>query len=112
MRLVLALLALAASTAIAQAADTVTLVYAGRLLDRPGQPPRGASTVIVRNGRVEAIRDGFAAPEGNPGATVVDLRDRYVLPGLIDCHVHLHAYTAVATLIFCCVQRVVRELCH
>ena len=64
MRLVIALLALAASTAIAQTADTVTLVHAGRLLDRPGQQPRGASTVIVRNGRIEAIRDGFAAPEG------------------------------------------------
>jgi imidazolonepropionase-like amidohydrolase len=91
MRLLLALLALAASTAIAQTADTVTLVHAGHLLDRPGQQPRGASTVVVRNGRVEAIRDGFAAPEGYPGATVVDLRDRYVLPGLIDCHVHLES---------------------
>jgi len=85
------LLALAASTAIAQTADTVTVVHAGHLLDRPGQQPRGASTVIVRNGRIEAIRDGFAAPEGYPGATVVDLRDRYVLPGLIDCHVHLES---------------------
>jgi imidazolonepropionase-like amidohydrolase len=91
MRLVLALLALAASTAIAQTADTVTLVHAGHLLDRPGQQPRGAATVIVRNGRIDAIRDGFAAPEGYPGATVVDLRDRYVLPGLIDCHVHLES---------------------
>jgi imidazolonepropionase-like amidohydrolase len=91
MRLLLALLALAASAAIAQTADTVTIVHAGRLLDRPGQQPRGASTVIVRNGRIEAIRDGFAAPEGYPGATVVDLRDRYVLPGLIDCHVHLES---------------------
>ena len=91
MRLVIALLVLAASTAIAQTADTVTLVHAGRLLDRPGQQPRGASTVIVRNGRIEAIRDGFAAPEGYPGATVIDLRDRYVLPGLIDCHVHLES---------------------
>jgi imidazolonepropionase-like amidohydrolase len=91
MRVVLALLALVASTAIAQTADTVTLVHAGHLLDRPGQQPRGASTVIVRNGRIEAIRDGFAAPEGYPGATVVDLRDRYVLPGLIDCHVHLES---------------------
>jgi len=85
------LLALAASTAIAQTTDTVTVVHAGHLLDRPGQQPRGASTVIVRNGRIEAIRDGFAAPEGYPGATVVDLRDRYVLPGLIDCHVHLES---------------------
>jgi imidazolonepropionase-like amidohydrolase len=91
MKLVLALLALAASTTLAQTPDSVILVHAGRLLDRPGQQARGPSTVIVRNGRIEAIRDGFAAPEAHPGASVVDLRERYVLPGLIDCHVHLES---------------------
>ena len=92
MRLVLALLTLVAGAAFAQTpTNSVVLVHAGRLLDRPGQAARGASTVIVRNGRIEAIRDGFAAPEEFPGATVVDLRDRYVLPGLIDCHVHLES---------------------
>jgi imidazolonepropionase-like amidohydrolase len=86
----LALLALAAGTAFAQTSnDSLVVVHAGRLLDRPGQTPRGASTVVIRNGRIEAIRDGFAAADGFPGATVVDLRERYVLPGLIDCHVHL-----------------------
>ena len=91
MKLLFALLALAAGTALAQAPDSLMLVHAGHLLDRPGQQPRGPATVVVRNGRIEAIRDGFAAPEGYPGATVVDLRERYVLPGLIDCHVHLES---------------------
>jgi imidazolonepropionase-like amidohydrolase len=95
LKLVLALLALVAGPALAQIpADSVLLVHAGRLLDRPGQAPRGASTVIVRNGRVEAIRDGFAAADAYPGATVIDLRERYVLPGLIDCHVHLESDSA------------------
>jgi imidazolonepropionase-like amidohydrolase len=90
MKHLLALLALVVGTAFAQTPnDSVVLVHAGRLLDRPGQTPRGASTVVIRNGRIEAIRDGFAAANGFPGATVVDLRERYVLPGLIDCHVHL-----------------------
>jgi len=65
----------------------VTYIHAGQLLDRPGERPRGNSTVIVRDGKVAEIRDGFAAPEG--GAELVDLRDRFVLPGLIDMHVHL-----------------------
>jgi imidazolonepropionase-like amidohydrolase len=92
MKLLLILLALAASTAFAQTpSDSHILVHAGRLLDRPGQTPRGASTVVIRNGRIEAIRDGFAAADGFPGATVIDLRERYVLPGLIDCHVHLES---------------------
>ncbi|HKS56989.1 MAG TPA: amidohydrolase family protein [Steroidobacteraceae bacterium] len=95
MKLLVALLALVAGTAAAQApTDSIVLVHAGHLLDRPGQPPRGASTVVIRNGKVEAIRDGFAAPDGFANATVVDLRERYVLPGLIDCHVHLESDSA------------------
>jgi imidazolonepropionase-like amidohydrolase len=95
MKVVIALLAFVAGAAVAQTpSPSLVLVHAGHLLDRPGQQPRGASTVIVRNGRIEAIRDGFAAPDSFPGATVVDLRERYVLPGLIDCHVHLETDSA------------------
>ncbi|OHT18463.1 Imidazolonepropionase [Sphingomonas haloaromaticamans] len=72
-----------------QAAAHVTYIHAGALLDRPGGRPRGASTVIVRDGKIAEVRDGFAAPEG--GAELVDLKDRFVLPGLIDMHVHLYS---------------------
>jgi imidazolonepropionase-like amidohydrolase len=85
MALVLAFAGGAAHTA----SDVVVVVHAGHLLDKPGQAPRGASTVLIRNGKVEAIRDGFVDPAGYPGAKVVDLRDKFVLPGLIDSHVHL-----------------------
>ena len=89
-------LALACAPAV-RAADapqpTWTLVQAGALLDRPGQAPRGPSTVLVRDGRVVAVRDGHVgagAFEGAPAdAAVIDLRNRFVLPGLIDSHVHL-----------------------
>ncbi|HKU15467.1 MAG TPA: amidohydrolase family protein [Steroidobacteraceae bacterium] len=95
MKLLIALLALVAGAAAAQTStESVVLIHAGQLLDRPGQKPRGASTVIVRNGRVEAVRDGYAALDGYPGARLVDLRERYVLPGLIDSHVHLDSDTA------------------
>jgi imidazolonepropionase-like amidohydrolase len=69
--------------------DVVVVVHAGRLLDRPGQAPRGSSTVLVRNGKVEAIREGYLDAASYPGAQVIDLRDKFVLPGLIDAHVHL-----------------------
>lgn len=73
----------------ASAPGPVTLVHAGRLLDRPGQAPRGPSTVVIRDGRIVEVRDGFVAPSAFPGATVIDQRNRFVLPGLIDSHVHL-----------------------
>ena len=86
-----AVLILGVSSAAPAVADDgpVTLIQAGRLLDRPGQPPRAASTIVVRDGRVAEIRDGFIGVEAFPGATVIDQHDRFVLPGLIDSHVHL-----------------------
>ncbi|MDP3802674.1 amidohydrolase family protein [Brevundimonas sp.] len=88
-----AVLALAApamaQTAASAPTGPVTLIHAGRLLDRPGQAPRGPSTVVVRDGLIVEIRDGFVDAAAFPGATVIDQRDRFVLPGLIDSHVHL-----------------------
>ena len=87
---VLALATPVMAQSAAPAADgPVTLIHAGRLLDRPGQAPRGPSTVIVRDGLIVEIRDGFADASAFPGATVIDQRDRFVMPGLIDSHVHL-----------------------
>ncbi len=79
----------AAAQDAAPPAGSITLVQAGRLLDRPGQAPRGPSTVVIRDGRVVEVRDGLVGAEAFPGAEVVDLSDRFVLPGLIDSHVHL-----------------------
>ncbi len=85
-----AVLGLCAFSASARAAaDSVVLVHAGWLLDHPGKAPRGASTIVIRNAKIDAVRDGFVAADGYPGAQVIDLRTGFVLPGLIDCHVHL-----------------------
>lgn len=80
-------LLLATSPLAAQPADQVTVIHAGQLLDKPGTAPRGASTVIIRNGKVAEILAGFQS--GPAGATLIDLKDKFVLPGLIDSHVHL-----------------------
>jgi imidazolonepropionase-like amidohydrolase len=64
-------------------------IHAGRVLDRPGSAPRGASTIVIENGRVARIDSGFTAPPA--GVQVIDLRTSFVLPGLIDSHVHLES---------------------
>ena len=95
--LVLALAALVAAAPLhAQSTGPrVVLVQAGQLLDRPGRAARGPSTIVIRDGRVAELRDGHldAAAAGYPAAEVVDLRSHYVLPGLIDSHVHLASDT-------------------
>jgi imidazolonepropionase-like amidohydrolase len=81
------LLAGAAALAIAGSANAATYaIQAGRLIVDAAQPARGASTVIVDNGRISRIENGFTAPGG---AIVVDERSKTVLPGMTDVHVHL-----------------------
>jgi len=63
------------------------VIHAGRLLDQPGKAPRGPATIVVTDGRIVSVADGHQP--GPVGARVIDLRDKFVLPGLIDSHVHL-----------------------
>jgi len=71
------LLAGAASLVAATAANAETYaIQAGRLIVDASQPARGNATVIVENGRVSRIDNGFTAPAG---AIVVDERNQAVL---------------------------------
>ena len=77
--------ALASGASAALAAPTY--IHAGRLIAVPGKAPSGPSTIIVNNGRIVEVRDGYVpAPDG---AATIELGDKTVLPGLIDSHVHL-----------------------
>lgn len=79
---------LLAGSALAQGpAQVDRYIHAGALLDRPGQAPRGASTIAVKGDRIVGVYDGHVTPLGD--APVIDLKDKTVLPGLIDSHVHL-----------------------
>ncbi|HKX92673.1 MAG TPA: amidohydrolase family protein [Sphingomicrobium sp.] len=80
------LLAAAATIGVSAAQAETYAIQAGRLIVDAAQPTRGPSTVIVENGRISRIDNGFTAPDG---AIVVDQRSRTVIPGLIDAHVHL-----------------------
>lgn len=67
--------------------EQVTVIQAGQLLDKPGSAPRGPSSIVIRNGEIVEVLAGYQA--GPVGATVIDLKNKFVLPGLIDSHVHL-----------------------
>ncbi len=67
----------------APAADALALTDASVVNVRTGEITRG-TTVILRGGRIESV--GAAAPAG---ARSIDLRGRFVVPGLIDAHVHI-----------------------
>ncbi len=90
------LLALAASPAQAQEAGIVrakwTLVHAGALLAKPGQAPISGATVVVAAGKIEEVRAGYASAADlgtEAEVEIVDLKNSFVLPGLIDAHTHI-----------------------
>ncbi len=71
----------------------VTLIQAGTLLAVPGNGPQTDVTLVIRGDRIEAVVQGLRSPADLdlPQADVIDLSDAFVLPGLMDAHVHLRS---------------------
>ena len=67
-------------------AQTLALTRAN-LIDGVSPEPARNVTVLIRAGRIERVTRGRSAIP--PGASVIDLGGRWILPGLIDAHVHL-----------------------
>lgn len=80
------LLGLSAALAViaARAEAATTVIHAGHLIAEPGKPVRANQSILIENGKVTAIKDGFVA-----GDEVVDLSQAWVMPGLIDMHTHV-----------------------
>ncbi|MEJ8568041.1 amidohydrolase family protein [Wenzhouxiangellaceae bacterium CH-27] len=81
------LLSLAMSSPVL--ADEV-VVHAGTLLAQPGEPAQNQQSIVIVDGVITEIRDGFIGGQGNStDRRVIDLSDQFVMPGFIDLHVHL-----------------------
>ena len=77
---------LVATPVIAQ--ESLSAIRAARLIDGSGAPPINDPVVLVRGDTIMAV--GTAADVSIPvGAQIIDLGDLTILPGLIDCHVHI-----------------------
>jgi len=74
-----------ATNAVAQ--DQTTIIHAGILLAVPGDAPKSNQSIIIEGNLITGVEDGFV--EATDDATLIDLSDKFVLPGLMDMHVHL-----------------------
>jgi imidazolonepropionase-like amidohydrolase len=81
----LAVLPLAAARAVAGGPHDL-VIQAGTLVDGVSDAPRRQVSILVHDDKIESVQAGWAAP---PGAEIVDLRAATVMPGFIDCHVHI-----------------------
>jgi imidazolonepropionase-like amidohydrolase len=83
-RLLGALVLCAGWSSSASALDLV--VHAGHLIDGVSTTVQANVSILIHDDRITGITPGFVTP---PGMQVIDLSRATVLPGLIDCHVHL-----------------------
>jgi dihydroorotase len=60
----------------------------GRVID-PARDVDGSFDVAVRGTTIAAVAPSL---EAGPGTRVIDVRDRLVVPGLIDTHAHVYQY--------------------
>ena len=82
---------LLASTALADdheevAPEDITLIHAGTLLVDADKRPMKKATLVIHDGKVLGVERGFVEDDA---ATTIDLSDHFVMPGMIDSHVHL-----------------------
>src|SRR5262245_36397648 len=66
-------------------------IVGGAVIDGNGGPPLPDAVVLVRGSRISAVgpRASIRIPDG---ATVIDAKGGYVLPGFVDTNVHLSLY--------------------
>jgi imidazolonepropionase-like amidohydrolase len=70
-------------------ADT-QIIHAGTLLAVPGQEPLFNQTIVIENGKIVDVKDGFIEVAAmNENTELIDLSSSFVMPGLMDMHVHL-----------------------
>src|SRR5579862_5647524 len=80
------ILAVCGVAAVPMAAAHDVVVLAGILVDGTGAETRHQVSILIHDDRISAVQAGFVTP---PGAELIDLSQATVMPGFIDCHVHV-----------------------
>ena len=65
-----------------------TYVLCGKLVDTKSGKITSKKTIIVKGNKILNVMDGYVAPKSTTAITI-DLKDKVVMPGLIDFHVHV-----------------------
>lgn len=71
-------------------ADGTRVIHAGKLLAVPGERVLENHSIVIEGDRIKEVRRGFIDPaEISENAVLIDLSEQFVMPGLMDMHVHL-----------------------
>jgi imidazolonepropionase-like amidohydrolase len=81
---------LAANFCASNAQANTIVIHAGELLSVPGEKSQQKQTVVIENGKIVSVSAGFLpASRFGDDAQLIDLSTSFVMPGLMDMHVHL-----------------------
>ena len=84
---------LAFTPLMSNAADLV-IVHAGKLMSVPGDNIKNKQSIVIRDGKIVNVKSGYITAKSlkkasNDTVKIHDLKNSFVLPGLIDGHVHI-----------------------
>ena len=88
MKKLLLLALLFAQTAFAQR----TILYCGKLVDVKQLQVMTEMSIIIEGNAIISVQKGYIT--ANSADKIIDLKNRTIMPGLIDCHVHLEEETS------------------
>src|SRR3954471_18801068 len=69
-----------------------TIIYCGKMIDVVNTKMLTEMSIVVDSGKITDVQKGYITQGGND--KVIDLKNKTVMPGLIDCHVHLEGETS------------------
>lgn len=84
----------APATGMHASPSSVSIVHVGHLIADASQAPASEFSLVIDGERIVSVEQGYLAaadlpePLGQRVSGVIDLKDSWVLPGLIDVHVH------------------------
>jgi len=70
-----------------------TFLHCGKVIDTKNGKVLTNKTIVIQNKNITAINDGFMATK-RADDIIIDLKDKTVMPGLIDMHVHIEGETS------------------
>jgi|GEM_PF-390414 len=77
--------------ALASAAQATTTIQHVTVIDGTGAAPKADMTVVVEGERIALVTPSVAAP--TPAGQVIDGRGKYLIPGMMDVHIHLAGWS-------------------
>ena len=75
-----------------QVSSQTQYLYCGNVLDCKGKSPLAERTIIIEGNKITDVKRGYIdAPDT---VLTIDLKDSYVMPGIMDMHVHLEGQSS------------------